>query len=139
MQKFFVKKLSVLMVMASFVLWSVPVRALLPSAGIDFAGMDRSVDPGDDFFLYANGGWFAHTEIPADRTSLGVFQGIASEVAKRNADLLTEAAKTNTPEAKMVADYYAAYMDDGKIETLGTTPIKTELDQIAALKNKTQL
>src|SRR5512140_1308792 len=101
MQKLIYKKLFVLTMLASFVLWSVPVRALVPSAGIDITGMDRSVDPGDDFFLYANGGWFNKTDIPPDRTSLGVFQGIAAEVARRNTELITGAAKANTPEAKM--------------------------------------
>ena len=27
------------------------------SPGIDLAGMNRSVKPGDDFFAYANGAW----------------------------------------------------------------------------------
>ena len=139
MQKFITRQLSVLTLLASFILWSVPVRALVPSAGLDLAGMDRTVDPGDDFFLYANGGWFNRTEIPADRTSLGVFQGIASEVARRNAGLITDAAKANTPEAKMVADYYAAYLNEAAIEAKGIEPIKAELAQIAGLKDKTQL
>ena len=30
-----------------------------PAAGIDTAGMDRSVKPGDNFFTYANGSWLA--------------------------------------------------------------------------------
>jgi putative endopeptidase len=139
MQKLFAKQLFVLTVVASFVLWSVPVRALVPAAGIDISGMDRSVDPGDDFFLYANGAWFDKAEIPADRTSLGVFQGIATEVAKRNAALITDAAKAKTPEAKMVADYYAAFLNEAAIESKGTGPIKAELAQIAALKDKKQL
>ena len=37
-------------------------------SGIDLAAMDKSVKPGDDFFLYANGSWFKNTEIPADRS-----------------------------------------------------------------------
>jgi putative endopeptidase len=133
------KKLLVFALVATFVSWSLPIQALAQTSGVDTAGMDRSVDPGNDFFLYANGGWFNKTEIPADRTSLGVFQGIASEVAKRNADLITEAEKASTPEAKMVADYYAAVMDEAKIESLGTTPIKGELAEIATLKDKKAL
>ena len=107
--------------------------------GIDFTGMDRSVNPGEDFFLYANGTWFNNTEIPNDRTSLGIFQGIASEVARRNAELISDAGKAGTPQGKMVADYYAAFMDDAKIESLGITPIKGELDAAAAIKDKSQL
>ncbi|HWH16769.1 MAG TPA: hypothetical protein VNT77_00295, partial [Allosphingosinicella sp.] len=33
--------------------------------GIDTAGMDRSVKPGDDFFTYVNGNWAKTTPIPA--------------------------------------------------------------------------
>jgi putative endopeptidase len=32
--------------------------ASLRAAGIDTAGMDRSVRPGDDFFRFANGTWY---------------------------------------------------------------------------------
>ncbi|MGN6453581.1 MAG: M13 family peptidase, partial [Steroidobacteraceae bacterium] len=39
--------------------------------GLDFAGIDRAVAPGDDFFRYANGSWLAKTEIPPDRSSWG--------------------------------------------------------------------
>src|SRR5688500_16562138 len=41
--------------------------------GIDVAGMDRSVKPGDDFVAYSSGKWLAATEIPADKTSYGSF------------------------------------------------------------------
>ena len=83
--------------------------------------------------------WYNKTEIPADRTSLGVFQGIASEVARRNAELITDAQKGTSPAERMVADYYAAYMDEAAIEAKGLTPIKPEMAQIAALKDKKQL
>ena len=42
------------------------------SAGIDLAGMDTSVAPGDDFNAYTNGGWIKATPIPADKSSYGV-------------------------------------------------------------------
>src|SRR6186713_2568956 len=41
--------------------------------GVDVAGIDKAVKPGDDFDEYANGGWRAKTEIPADRSSTGIF------------------------------------------------------------------
>src|SRR5439155_20574626 len=34
------------------------------TTGIDVAGIDRSVSPGDDFFGYANGGWLKSHDIP---------------------------------------------------------------------------
>ncbi|HRI03919.1 MAG TPA: M13 family metallopeptidase [Pyrinomonadaceae bacterium] len=139
MNRNYSRKLVVLALLASIFAWSVPARALGQTVGIDFAGMDRSVAPGDDFFLYANGTWYNKTEIPADRSSLGIFQGIASEVARRNAELISDAAKGNTPDAKMVADYYTAYMDEAMIEKRGLDPMKAELAEIAAIKDKKDL
>ena len=42
-----------------------------PAPGLDLAGMDRAIAPGDDFFRYANGAWLKSAEIPADRSSWG--------------------------------------------------------------------
>ena len=34
---------------------------------LDLAGMDKTVDPGDDFFAYANGAWVKRTVSAASR------------------------------------------------------------------------
>lgn len=140
----FTRQAAALMLLASFIFASLPIAAQTAPAkgqniGIDIAGMDTSVKPGDDFFSYTNGGWFKSTEIPGDRSSLGIFQGIAAEVSNRNAALITEAAKSNTPEAKMVADYYNAFMDEKTIEERGLEPVKADLAAAAAVKDKAQL
>src|SRR5690349_13784093 len=80
--------------------------------GIDLAGMDKSVDPGDDFFAYANGGWAKAAQIPSDRPSYGAFDAIAEKVNARTADLIKGAGKSNDPEAKKIGDYYDAFMDE---------------------------
>src|SRR6476646_10144189 len=41
--------------------------------GVDLAGMDKSVNPGDSFYNYVNGTWDKNTEIPADKSSWGGF------------------------------------------------------------------
>ncbi len=35
--------------------------------------MDKSVQPGDDFYHYADGGWLKNNPIPSDHTSWGSF------------------------------------------------------------------
>src|ERR1044072_6212507 len=77
-------------------------NALLSSSaqGIDLTGMDRSVDPGDDFFRYANGGWLKAVQIPADRPAYGAFDIIAEKVRTRTADLIKGAGKSKDPEAQ---------------------------------------
>ena len=142
MHRIYAKRIVVLAILASFITWVVPVgaqSAVAQSIGIDIVGMDRSVDPGDDFFAFANGSWYKTAEIPGDRSSLGIFQGIGNEVNKRNAALITEAGKLNTPDGKMVADFYTAFMDEKTIESRGIDPVKPELTAIAAISNKAQL
>ena len=64
-----------------------------PSPGVDVAGMDRAVKPGDDFFKYANGTWLETTEIPADRSAYSAGVILTDLTDRRVADLIQEAAK----------------------------------------------
>src|SRR5262245_45580521 len=108
--------------------------------GLDVAGMDKSVDPGDDFFGYANGGWLKVTQIPADRPSYGVFDAIAEKVNERTADLIKGASKSgNDSEARKIGDYYDAFMDENAIESKGLAPLKPELEEINRVANKSDL
>ncbi len=63
--------------------------------GIAVGNMDRSVKPGDDFYLYANGDWIKRTEIPPDRAGVNVFTRLSDISNKRTADLIEEIAKSN--------------------------------------------
>jgi putative endopeptidase len=110
--------------------------------GLDVAGMDRKVRPGDDFFAYANGKWVATTEIPADRSSWGVFAMLAEKADKRTADLIRDtAAKKNAAgsEEQKIADYYAAFMDEAAIEAKGLHPLDDQLAAIRAISDRTAL
>src|SRR5499427_7194235 len=106
----------------------------------DVAVMDKSVDPGDDFFRFANGGWFKAAQIPADRPSYGAFDLIAEKVGARTADLIKRAGKSaNDAEARKIGDYYDAFMDESSIEKKGLNPIKAELEEIDHIADKTAL
>lgn len=97
--------------------------------------------PGDDFFAWANGEWLARTEIPADRSSWGEMASLAENTNQRIVKLIedTGADKRAKGEARKVADYYGAYMDEAAIEKKGAAPLKPLLDKIAAIKDKTAL
>lgn len=110
--------------------------------GIAIENMDRSVKPGDDFFLYANGDWVKRTEIPPDRSRYGVFSMLDQESNKRTAALIEEVAKSSAAPGsgtRKIADLYNSYMDQSGIETKGLTPLKPRLDAIAAIKDKREL
>ncbi|HET6555450.1 MAG TPA: M13 family metallopeptidase [Dyella sp.] len=122
-----------------------PVAAQAPArsaSGIDLAGIDHSVKPGDDFDNYANGAWKKTAEIPADRSSTGVFLQVFLKAEQRNAELIRDAGKGNPAAGsneRKIADYYAAFMDEATIEKRGLDPLKTELVGINAIASKADL
>jgi predicted metalloendopeptidase len=109
--------------------------------GLDFAGMDLGVAPGDDFFRYANGRWLATTEIPPDRSSWGISGKMAELTLQRTADLIRAADASAAPgtESRRVGDYYASYMDAARIERLGLRPIEPLLHDIDGINDRLSL
>jgi predicted metalloendopeptidase len=109
-------------------------------AGLDLAGMDAHVKPGDDFFAYGNGAWMAKTEIPADRSSWGISGELAELTNLRVQALIQGAAKARPgTEARKIGDYYSGYLDEAKIEARGLAPLRPTLARIAAIKDKKAL
>ncbi|QYF94091.1 M13 family metallopeptidase [Massilia sp. PAMC28688] len=100
-----------------------------------------AVLPGDDFFAYANGEWLAKTDIPADRSSWGGFAIMAERTNERIVKLIEAVAadKNASGDARRVADYYSAYLDEAGIEARGLAPLKPMLKQIDAINSKTAL
>jgi len=106
---------------------------LAAAPGLDLASMDKSVAPGDDFFKYANGTWLKNTAIPDDRGSYGVGSILSEEARKRTVELIQA-----SPDPK-VADLYASFMDEARVESLGLKPLKPKLDAINAIADKNSL
>lgn len=106
-------------------------------SGIDRSGMNLQVRPQDDFYEYANGGWLAATEIPADEVGWGSYMTLRKESLEQSkAIVLDAAAKADNDPAKIkIGDYYNAYMDVARIQQLGFTPIAQELAAIDRLQS----
>src|SRR6476660_4164648 len=89
----------------------------------DTAGMDTKTSACADFYQYANGGWLAANPIPAAYPAWGVANILDEKNRSALHQILEDAAK-NTAARKgsneqKVGDYYAACMDEAKIETDG--------------------
>ena len=97
--------------------------------------------PGDDFYAYANGEWMAKTEIPGDRGSWGSMAVLAEDTNARIVKLIEDAAasKTASSEARKVADFYNAYMNEAAIESAGLAALKPRLAKIDAIKDRAAL
>jgi endothelin-converting enzyme/putative endopeptidase len=120
----------------------VPQTSTTDVRGFVPANVDRSVRPGDNFFLYANGDWIKRIEIPPDRGGVSGFTALLNIADKNTADIIEEAAKSNAlagSETRKMADLYNSYMDEAAIEKRGIAPLKPMLDAIAGIKDKKEL
>jgi len=117
----------------------VPAPAPAPQlkSGLDLTGFDRNVRPQDDLYRFAGGGWLAKTEIPSDRSNYGSFIILDDQAQEEVKELIVAASQqANRPtgsDAQKVGDFYLAYMDTTRVESLGLTPLKEELARIDAL------
>jgi putative endopeptidase len=116
-----------------------PVAAVPPplKSGLDLAGFDRNVRPQDDLYRFAGGTWLAKTPIPADRSNYGSFIILDDQAQEEVRQLIVAAAQQPTrpsgSDAQKVGDYYLAYMDANRVESLGLAPLSDELARIEAL------
>jgi predicted metalloendopeptidase len=118
------------------------VQSAPVSHGIDLAGIDHGVAPGDDFFAYANGTWIKKTEIPADKASYGPGAILVEKTREQVRELIQTAAQANPAhgsDAQKVGDYYASYLDEAAIDKKGLGPLKDDFAKIDAIADKRSL
>ncbi|HWI57168.1 MAG TPA: M13 family metallopeptidase N-terminal domain-containing protein, partial [Bacillota bacterium] len=100
--------------------------------------MDPAVEPGTDFYRYADGNWMKNNPVPADKSRWGAFM----ELQERNWFLIHQildsaaAAKPapNSPLQK-VADFFRSAMDTNRLEQLGFKPLQPDLKRIEQVKS----
>ena len=112
-------------------------------SGVEVAGFDTSVRPQDDLYKHVNGAWLAKTDIPPDR---GVYGGFYEAIDRTQAHLreIVESASKNTAkkpgsDEQKLGDFYTAFMDEARANTLGRTPLDPELARIDAIATKADL
>ncbi|MGA3053638.1 MAG: M13 family metallopeptidase [Candidatus Korobacteraceae bacterium] len=122
---------------------SVAAFAQPAPVGIETADLDRSANPCNDFYQFSNGAWRAANPIPAtmDRWSR---RWAAGEANKDQLKVILEeaSAKRDLPKGsvdQLIGDYYAACMDESRVNQAGATPIKPLLADIATIKDQASL
>lgn len=100
--------------------------------------MDTTVNPADDFFDYANGGWIKQNPIPADESEWGIGYLVDKENDERLLNI-NQTASENRNSGDMalrkIGDFWVAAMDTEKIENEGLKYLQPYLDSINAIQD----
>ena len=97
------------------------------ASGIDLRYVDPAVRPQDDFYRAVNGKWLDTFEIPADRGRWGTFDKLRQDTESQLRAIVEDAAKSSDAvegsETQKIRDLYNSFMNEAKLEALGTAPI----------------
>src|SRR5262245_37354743 len=100
--------------------------------------MDRSVEPGSDFFRYAAGTWLKNNPVPADKSRWSGFEQLRERNWRLLRDILEASAAAKGPQdpvRRQVGDFFASAMDTNRLEHLRFQPIERDLKRIEGLKS----
>ena len=112
-----------------------------PRSGIDLSAIDPMVRPQQDFWQFANGKWLAATPIPADRAAWDTFSALRETTQQQLRDLI-EGIDPKSPaggEPRKLADFYASFMDEARVEAAGLDGLRDVLGRIRGLNEKAAL
>jgi putative endopeptidase len=117
-----------------------PLAAQGQTKPIDPVNIDSTCAPCQDFFQYANGGWIKRSTIPADQPRWGSFNELQEANYAALKDVLTEAVQnapsTGDPNLRRLGTFYGTCMDSAAVEAAGTRPLQSELNRIAAIRDR---
>jgi putative endopeptidase len=105
-------------------------------SGVDLGARDLRVRPGDDFFQYALGSWYASTAVPPDQSEAGVDTDVSARVLAQLLTLIEDSAKTPTATGNQIGELYKSFMNENHIESLDATPLQADLARIAKITDK---
>ncbi len=98
--------------------------------------LDTSVNPADDFFDYANGGWIKSNAIPADESSWGIGNVVIEENLNRLRKINEDAASANAVQGsseQKIGDFWKTAMDSVAIEQQALKPLQPYLSKIDSI------
>ena len=118
-------------------------------------GMDPDTRPQDDLFRHVNGRWLETTEIPSDRSAWGAFVMLAEQSEERVRAIIEACAAEATQEPspsepaqspqergtdpQRIGDLFASFMAEDRIEELGATPLRADLEAVTAAADLAEL
>jgi predicted metalloendopeptidase len=114
-----------------------PARPAALASGVDTEYVDAAVRPQDDLYRHLNGKWLDTFEIPSDKGAYGSFTHI-NDATQEQLRVIVDGldGASPDPETRKLADLYASFMDETRLETLGAEPLKEDFAVIDAITDK---
>jgi putative endopeptidase len=133
------KKLSVLLAVF-FLLAGCQSKETTPAATV-ITGIDSSIKPENNFFMYVNRIWYDTAQIPPSQSGVGAYMFMNYPQRLRLQGILDSVSKASNTAGSIeqkLGDFYASGMDTVTINKLGYDPIKPVLagiDSISSLNS----
>ncbi|MFH7014902.1 M13 family metallopeptidase [Flavobacterium sp. FlaQc-47] len=100
---------------------------------------DTTVNPAEDFFNYANNGWFKKNPISKSNSSNGIMRTVIDTINGQIKSICETSAKDEAAvkgsNKQKIGDFYASGMDTIAIEKAGLSPLNAEIKKIDAIKD----
>ena len=110
--------------------------------GIKLENMDRSVQPGTNFYQYACGEWMRKNPLRPEFASYGSFDVVVEENQKRIREIVEGLAAQPQEKGTLgqkIGDIYAMRMDSVRQNKDGVKPVLGDLQRVAAVKSSDEL
>lgn len=105
--------------------------------------IDKTIQPGNDFFMYSNGDWIKKHPIPSTESSFGVWNMVEDTVAEYLHNICKKAINTkfenNESNIAKIAVFYSTAMDSNGIEKANLNEIQPWINEILASKNANEI
>lgn len=112
------------------------------TAGINYAYMDTTARPGDDFAKYATGHWTDLNQQPLEYPMWGTVAKVSDENVKALAELIKDIAAQQNEKgsiAQKIGDLYSMMMDSTRLNAEGAAPIKAHIAELDAISTREEL
>lgn len=104
---------------------------------------DTTINPAEDFFNYANNGWFKKNPILPSDSNNGIMRTVIDTINGQIKSICENSAKDESAakgsNKQKIGDFYASGMDTIAIEKQGLSALNTEIKKINEIKDITGL